>query len=256
MWIVAYRRDAEPADAPRVTHDDRAACMRDVWPRDGGDPEVWERGEPRTMLARTGVNRRARLHALGNAVVPQIPAMIGRQLVGGFSLSAPVAGGFAPYLPTATVAERDNAGGAKPGPVRPCLSTMARGDLWPTPTVCGNHNRKGASATSGDGPATAVKAWPTPSASDDRDHGRIDRGGAIQRRHEAGKQLMLSMVAVDRVWPTPTAHIAKEGGYPAEYQRQTPLLTAQALNDPSRRGTLSPRWVELLMGYPLDWTVA
>jgi DNA (cytosine-5)-methyltransferase 1 len=28
---------------------------------------------------------------------------------------------------------------------------------WPTPTVCGNHNRKGASATSGDGIATDVK---------------------------------------------------------------------------------------------------
>ena len=29
--------------------------------------------------------------------------------------------------------------------------------LWPTPTVCGNNNRKGASKTSGDGLATAVK---------------------------------------------------------------------------------------------------
>ena len=29
--------------------------------------------------------------------------------------------------------------------------------LWPTPTVCGNYNRKGASKTSGDGLATAVK---------------------------------------------------------------------------------------------------
>jgi hypothetical protein len=28
--------------------------------------------------------------------------------------------------------------------------------MWPTPTVCGNYNRKGASATSGDGLATAV----------------------------------------------------------------------------------------------------
>ncbi len=35
--------------------------------------------------------------------------------------------------------------------------------LWPTPTVCGNYNRKGASATSGDGLATAVRMWPTPS---------------------------------------------------------------------------------------------
>jgi hypothetical protein len=34
--------------------------------------------------------------------------------------------------------------------------------LWPTPTVCGNYNRKGASATSGDGLATAVRMWPTP----------------------------------------------------------------------------------------------
>lgn len=34
---------------------------------------------------------------------------------------------------------------------------------WPTPTVCGNYNRKGASATSGDGLATAVAKFPTPS---------------------------------------------------------------------------------------------
>jgi hypothetical protein len=35
---------------------------------------------------------------------------------------------------------------------------------WPTPTVCGNYNRKGASPTSGDGLATAVNKWPTPTA--------------------------------------------------------------------------------------------
>lgn len=40
--------------------------------------------------------------------------------------------------------------------------------MWPTPSVCGNYNRKGASKTSGDGPATAVKKtmWPTPTARD------------------------------------------------------------------------------------------
>lgn len=38
---------------------------------------------------------------------------------------------------------------------------------WPTPTVCGNYNRKGASATSGDGLATAVRMWPTPTAGAD-----------------------------------------------------------------------------------------
>ena len=38
--------------------------------------------------------------------------------------------------------------------------------LFPTPTVCGNYNRKGASATSGDGLATAVFNCATPTARD------------------------------------------------------------------------------------------
>ena len=41
-------------------------------------------------------------------------------------------------------------------------------DRWPTPTVRGNHNRKGASKSSGDGLATAVNRWPTPTARDHR----------------------------------------------------------------------------------------
>ena len=38
--------------------------------------------------------------------------------------------------------------------------------MWPTPTVCGNYNRKGASASSGDGLATAVLKCATPTARD------------------------------------------------------------------------------------------
>lgn len=37
---------------------------------------------------------------------------------------------------------------------------------WPTPTVCGNYNRKGASKTSGDGLATVVLRVATPTARD------------------------------------------------------------------------------------------
>ena len=40
--------------------------------------------------------------------------------------------------------------------------------LWPTPTVCGNYNRKGLSATSGDGLATYVAKFATPQARDFR----------------------------------------------------------------------------------------
>jgi DNA (cytosine-5)-methyltransferase 1 len=78
---------------------------------------------------------------------------------------------------------------------------------WPTPTVCGNYNRKGASKTSGDGLATAV-----------------------------------------RMWPTPTAHNAKETNAPSESARNTPTLAAQA------GGPLNPDWVEWLMGWPIGHT--
>lgn len=87
---------------------------------------------------------------------------------------------------------------------------------WPTPTVNGNYNRKGASATSGDGLATAVKAWPTPVAS-------MSKGSspnALTRKN--GKDR-----SNDRL---DHAVMARDGGQ------------------------LNPTWVEWLMGWPLGWT--
>lgn len=80
---------------------------------------------------------------------------------------------------------------------------------WPTPTVHGNHNRRGASANSGDGLATAVKMWATPTC-----HGRKGQSGAKRGRNAQGGE----------------------------------CLTQQA------GGTLNPKWVEWLMGWPLGWT--
>jgi hypothetical protein len=62
----------------------------------------------------------------------------------------------------------------------PMLGTSANGSgLLPTPTVCGNYNRKGASATSGDGLATAIAKLPTLCARDYRHPGRsrLERTG-------------------------------------------------------------------------------
>jgi hypothetical protein len=50
------------------------------------------------------------------------------------------------------------------------------------------------------------------------------------------------------LWPTPTAHNAKEGAYPAEYDRKTPTLGARV------GGKLNPTWIEWLMGWPTGWT--
>ena len=58
-------------------------------------------------------------------------------------------------------------------------------------------------------------------------------------------------------WATPTAHLGKEGGYPAEYTRNSLSLTAQAMESeqkPHSSGYLNPDWVEWLMGVPTGWT--
>jgi hypothetical protein len=91
--------------------------------------------------------------------------------------------------------------------------------LWPTPTVCGNYNRKGLSETSGAGLATAVKLWPTPNASDNKDRGNM-QNPSVQRRVAIGKQIGLTMAVKETIQP----------------------------------GSLNPDWVELLMGYPIGWT--
>jgi hypothetical protein len=59
-------------------------------------------------------------------------------------------------------------------------SESAYGSLLPTLTVCGNYNRKGASATSGDGLATVLKRLPTLVARDYRSPGRsrLERTGS------------------------------------------------------------------------------
>jgi hypothetical protein len=85
--------------------------------------------------------------------------------------------------------------------------------LWPTPTVCGNHNRKGASATSGDGLATAVRQRvPTPVAS-------MHKGsspGTLVRKNGRSREM-------DRL----------------DHYVQT-----------VDGGPLNPEWVEWLMGWP------
>jgi len=63
--------------------------------------------------------------------------------------------------------------------------------MWPTPTVCGNHNRKGLSAKSGDGLATFVRKYPTPKAQDSRhalhDRNKCNLGEVIAGESNGGR---------------------------------------------------------------------
>lgn len=150
------------------------------------------------------------------------------------------------FLPTPSASEygtNQGGGAGREGQTpRPSLSTMARKKMWPTPTLCGNYNRVGASATSGDGLETAVRKWPTPLASD----GDKDPTGSLSR-------LM-------RLWPMPAARDYRSPGSPEGYQRRKVNGHQQALNEEivhrygGTGGQLSPMWTEWLMGYPCGWT--
>ena len=100
-------------------------------------------------------------------------------------------------------------------------ASSKRNRAWPTPTVCGNYNRKGASATSGDGLATTVaqRTYPTAAATAYKgwspNHNRADTD--------------------DRLDYT----VERESFRPGQ---QTPPMR------------LNPDWVEWLMGWPIGHT--
>ena len=95
--------------------------------------------------------------------------------------------------------------------------------LWPTPTVCGNYNRKGASASSGDGLLTAV----------------------IKKEIKA-------------LWPT---LLASGWGNEGSRKMLSRLVEQGEITDSEKRkmqqgngGQLNPEFVEWLMGFPRNWT--
>jgi hypothetical protein len=83
--------------------------------------------------------------------------------------------------PTLTSTLGTNGGKVTPTKAREggaLIEALSARTTWPTPTVCGNYNRKGASKTSGDGLATAVLKVATPTARDWRS------GKASQATHD------------------------------------------------------------------------
>ncbi len=71
------------------------------------------------------------------------------------------------YLPTLVAANygSNQGGSSTEGKIQPSLETMARKNLWPTPTVHGNNQNKGNMI----GLGTAVRRWPSPCARDWKD---------------------------------------------------------------------------------------
>ena len=61
-------------------------------------------------------------------------------------------------------------------------------------------------------------------------------------KHKGCRNFVMAM------YPTPTAHNAKEGAYPAEFTRRTPTLATHV------GGLIHPEFTEWLMGWPIGWT--
>lgn len=138
-------------------------------------------------------------------------------------------------------------------------SAIAGGALQdiPTPTVCGNYNRKGASARSGDGLATWVAMWPTPTANEIRTMetekllARRERCKAIAKNGNGfgltlGNAITLAQAGV---WATPIARDWRSGkASQATMERNSRPLSEQV------GGRLNPRWIEWLMAWPIGHT--
>lgn len=128
-------------------------------------------------------------------------------------------------------------------------SGTGSGSLLPTPTVHGNYNRKGMSAKSGDGLATYVKLWPTPTTS------LSTKGARITRRKGRQGGTLIDEVRARKLWPTPDAHGWKSGPRGngtggGEMLSNTVVVDGEE----DRIGTLSPAWAEWLMGWPIGWS--
>ena len=104
---------------------------------------------------------------------------------------------------------------------------MAQGSLtppgmkpWPTPTVCGNYNRKGASASSGDGLATAMLKWTTPTARNAKETNapsESDRNTPTLAA-QVGGQLNPDWVEALMGWPPGWTSLGKQDGKTASQE--------------------------------------
>ena len=88
--------------------------------------------------------------------------------------------------------------------------------------------------------------WPTPDANCGQRG--TQPNWTAKRKSGQPAQYTINQAVRDKMFPTPTAHNAKECNAPSEQNRNTPTLATHA------GGKLNPTWVEWLMGWPLAWT--
>jgi hypothetical protein len=144
--------------------------------------------------------------------------------------------------------------------------------LLPTPTVCGNNNRKGGSAKAGDGLTTAVKKMlPTPKATDG-EHPGVATCKPGQTLHLSAAVMLPTPVTSD--WRTGSAAQVEKPRSELLRDRISYLATPQSRDWKGNSGAgfverggnqnlptqlnagkkLNPIFVSCMMGFPVSWT--
>ena len=121
-------------------------------------------------------------------------------------------------------------------------TSVNAGGVWPTPTVCGNGNRKGAGPKSGDGLGTMAAmfvtgAWGTPRASDSREgadgtapiNGYLGRQTVAWARATPGDLLTRAGMTLENVGPLSPLFAEWVLGWPIGHTELRPLETGLTL---------------------------
>ena len=96
-----------------------------------------------------------------------------------------------------------------------------------------------------------VEMLPTPTATDPdkQSTGGLHRRIVLGQKYSKGDHRYKDL-------PTPTAHLYKEQGSPAEFKRKSQTLICRFIDpdmDIGERPRLSPHFVTWMMGFPIDW---
>jgi hypothetical protein len=100
----------------------------------------------------------------------------------------------------------------------------------------------------------AVKMWPTPRSQDSK-HGSCTD---YELSRERGKDLLHVAVERARMWPTPQASDNRDrdntgsGAIQRRLEKGKQIMLSRSVSDTS--GALNPQWVEWLMAWPIGWT--
>jgi hypothetical protein len=160
-------------------------------------------------------------------------------------------------LRTALVGETPN----QPDPNKKDLTS----EMWPTPRASGQENpeslikRKGEKAAAKHNLTAAVKMYPTPTTRDWKDTGNLQN--TQQRKDGRIRNDSLPRVIAQQIFPTPNAWDGKRGPQSMETLRdgnhQVNLIDAvthdKTKPSPKDSGSLNPKWVAWLMGYPTEY---